>query len=678
LANKLEVNGNINIHEGFQYKINNAPLAYTNLASPLLAGTNIEIADNTIKSTYTYTLHTGSDTELGGVKVDNETITIQNGVISGAYTYTLPTTSDIVLGGVKVDGSTIKIDATSGIISSPYTYTLPKATTSSLGGVRIGNNIDVNDGVISLPKATYDIIGGVKIGNNINVNDCVISVNLPLWERALFQNSPIDNIYYTAGNVMIGTTSAFVVNGQPNTDGDTKLHIQGNINITGTYKINGNDLKYNDLTDKIPIRDFNSGPLPNQYPANYAFSVDGITIRKSVNILDAHHNMLYAVQPDWNQNLIDGPGYIHNKPTLFNGNYNSLSNKLTSGTNIEITPGNVINNTYELPKATASILANGSTGTLGGVMVDNITIQINPINGVITAVSHPQANWLETNVEEKSFIQNKPTIVNSKWTSANTYTLPMASTTTLGGVKVGAGLAINASTGVLTADAGTIATTTTTGVVKIGSGLSIIADGTLSLPIATAATLGGVRVDGNTIVVYPQNDVISSVQTQADWTNTDSASRAFIQNKPTITNSRWSLSGTQIWYNGGNVGIGTATNTNGVLLDVNGTIESRSAIGANSSFYFRGVANSDLSRVIIAGTLSTDIAVNDTVLRSSNKLVLQSGTGAPAMVISTANNVGIGTTNPFSILHLHKIGTGTQDVRIILSDNITTASGSRG
>jgi hypothetical protein len=636
LANKLEVNGNINIHEGFQYKINNAPLAYTDLASPLLAGTNIEIVDNTIKSTYTYTLPTASDTELGGVKVDNETITIENGVISGAYTYTLPTASDIVLGGVKVDGSTIKIDATSGvisspytytlptasdsvlggvkvdnstitiedgIISSPYTYTLPKATTSSLGGVQIGNNIDVNDGVISLPKATYDIIGGVKIGNNINVNDGVISVALPLWERALFQNSPIDNIYYTAGNVMIGTNSAFVVNGQPNTDGDTKLHIQGNINITGTYKINGNDLKYNDLTDKIPIRDFNSGPLPNQYPANYAFSVDGITIRKSVNILDAHHNMLYAVQPDWNQNLIDGPGYIHNKPTLFNGNYNSLSNKLTSGTNIEITPGNVINNTYELPKATASILANGSTGTLGGVMVDNITIQINPINGVITAVSHPQANWLETNVEEKSFIRNKPTIVNSKWTNATdtstniyynsgnvgvgittainnklevggnlnisagskykinnvnlafsdlggtlsynsltdkltggtniniignainntyTYTLPTATTGTLGGVKVdGTTITINASGVISGANTYTLptASTTTLGGVKVdGSTITINGSGVISgantytLPTATTATIGGVRVDGTTITINGSG-VISGANT---------------------------------------------------------------------------------------------------------------------------------------------------------------------
>ena len=141
---------------------------------------------------------------------------------------------------------------------------------------------------------------------------------------------------------------------------------------------------------------------------------------------------------------------------------------------------------------------------------------------------------------------------------------------------------------------GTIATTTTTGIAKIGTGLSIIADGTLSLPIATSSSLGGVRVDANTIGINSTTGVISSGQTQADWTNTDSSSRAFIENKPTIINSRWSQSGTQIWYNSGNVGIGTATNTTGVFLDVNGAIESRTTIGANSSFYFGGVANSDL------------------------------------------------------------------------------------
>jgi hypothetical protein len=120
LNNKLEVNGNINIPTGSTFKINNVNFGYSNLDHKLLAGTNINIDnDYKINSTYTYQLPTagiGTAGALGGVKVDNTTITINNGVISGANTYTLPTASTSVLGGVRVDGSTININ--NGVISA--------------------------------------------------------------------------------------------------------------------------------------------------------------------------------------------------------------------------------------------------------------------------------------------------------------------------------------------------------------------------------------------------------------------------------------------------------------------------------------------------------------------------------------------------------------------------------
>ncbi|MFN9898604.1 MAG: hypothetical protein ACK55Z_07395, partial [bacterium] len=92
--------------------------------------------------------------------------------------------------------------------------------------------------------------------------------------------------------------------------------------------------------------------------------------------------------------------YSHLAGTL---SYNSLTDKLTQGTNITIV-GNVINNTYTLP--TAGV---GTGGTLGGIKVDGTTITIT--NQVISAVAAQQVNsdWTETNTSLKSYIVNKPT-----------------------------------------------------------------------------------------------------------------------------------------------------------------------------------------------------------------------------------------------------------------------------
>ncbi len=72
----------------------------------------------------------------------------------------------------------------------------------------------------------------------------------------------------------------------------------------------------------------------------------------------------------------------------------------------------------------------------------------------------------------------------------------------------GSTITINSTTGVITASAATPYT----------------------LPIATTAVIGGVRPDANTIVINSSTGIISSIQTQGDWTNTDTSSRAYIQN----------------------------------------------------------------------------------------------------------------------------------------------------
>jgi hypothetical protein len=173
----------------------------------------------------------------------------------------------------------------------------------------------------------------------------------------------------------------------------------------------------------------------------------------------------------------------------------------------------------------------------------------------------------------------------------------------------------------------------------------------------------------------------------------------------------------------GNVGIGT-TNP-GYKLDIQGSdaqtlriLDTRTAgdaivalkefndnngfdmayIGSTDDrFYIRGYNNSSTPRVDlaidritsnvgigmtdpkykldVAGTINaSNILINGSIISASSSQWITTGT---KIYNNNTGNVGIGTTNPNHILHLHKNAT-TQDVRIALTDNTSTASGTRG
>ena len=86
--------------------------------------------------------------------------------------------------------------------------------------------------------------------------------------------------------------------------------------------------------------------------------------------------------------------------------------------------------------------------------------------------------------------------------SSNVQSLPVASTTVLGGIKIGSGLAIDSSTGIASVTLPT-ASATVLGGVKVGTGLSIDSSGILStsasaIAIASPTSLGGIK-NGTTI-----------------------------------------------------------------------------------------------------------------------------------------------------------------------------------
>ena len=99
--------------------------------------------------------------------------------------------------------------------------------------------------------------------------------------------------------------------------------------------------------------------------------------------------------------------------------------------------------------------------------------------------------------------------------SANVQSIPVASNTVLGAIKIGSGLQINSSTGVASLDL-PYATANTLGGVKIGTGLSIDNSGVLStsasaIGIASPTTLGGIK-NGPTLIVDQTTGVANVAQ----------------------------------------------------------------------------------------------------------------------------------------------------------------------
>jgi hypothetical protein len=424
--------------------------------------------------------------------------------------------------------------------------------------------------------------------------------------------------------------------------------------------------------------------------------------------------------------------YSHLAGTL---SYNSLTDKLTQGTNITIT-GNVINNTYSLP--TAGV---GTGGTLGGVKVDGTTITIT--NQVISAVAGAQqlnSDWTQTNANLKSFIQNKPTAGANISFANNQIALSKSQDIELdSGANTRSYGWFNGSKLARVAVANSISTGSKVNdiVLKSTSNIRLQAGFFGSDDTSPPLLEAGIHIDAETNrVKMPHNVGIGTTPNGTYKLNVNG----------TINSTNLLASGS--------VGIGTIASTIGYKLDVRGSILSDNIIGTSGSgFLFAGTTLSGLTRETIATVPIGFFELNDIILRGNNKIHLQSGNSTtipPAITIGTTNNVGIGTTNPTtdtsvdivkstasgvshnmlnmrfdsswglklqqaytgtgniqynfinrynavdynsltfkglfvgigttnprSIFHLHRTATA-QDVRIILTDGTTTASESRG
>lgn len=197
---------------------------------------------------------------------------------------------------------------------------------------------------------------------------------------------------------------------------------------------------YNDLTN-LPVIPDSSSQLIN----DAGFITAGQAPVQSVN--GQVGNVTIAVpasqvNSDWN--ATSGVAQILNKPILFDGTYNSLTNKPIIPTNTnQLTNGSGYVNAAQAATASPVQSVNGQTGIV------TLTIPSAQI----------QSDWNQSNIASLDYIKNKPTIpsLNYPVTSVNTKTgAVVLSASDVGAIAVGASIPYSTLTGTPTIPAGQV------------------------------------------------------------------------------------------------------------------------------------------------------------------------------------------------------------------------------
>jgi hypothetical protein len=170
--------------------------------------------------------------------------------------------------------------------------------------------------------------------------------------------------------------------------------------------------------------------------------------------------------------------------------------KLTAGSNIVITGTGSTGTPYTISTT------GGGTVTSVGLSSTDFSISGSPITnaGSITA------NLTATGVTAGSYTHTALTVDSKgRITAAANGTFPTATTGALGLVQIGSNINVSAGVISVTFPSLPIASSTILGGVKIGSGVSVAGDGTISvsgyaLPIASSSVLGGIKVGSGLVI----------------------------------------------------------------------------------------------------------------------------------------------------------------------------------
>ena len=399
---------------------------------------------------------------------------------------------------------------------------------SSVAGISIGNASNyVEAGVTttSVVSNTGNVNIKPKSGSSVDVfNAKIINLANPV------NNNDAANKYYVdtglsskqdtliAGSNINIASDGKTISAVVPTVGDATLTIQKNSTDVGTFTANATTNKTINITVPTTAADVNALPDSTKYAANLSLTIDSSTFVVTGQLKDQDGNNIGNAQ------TIDLPL----ESVVVNGSYDSATKEvvltlengntirfsvadLVSGLQSEITSANPLNADLVDDSTSTNKFVTSSDITTWNGKQDALTagsnIQINGTTISATDTTYSAFTGATSGTAGTSGLVPAPAAGDDTkylsgdglWKTVSQYSLPIASSSTLGGIKVGNRLTIDSGTGVLSADSQTDNNFTTTLKDKL--------DG-----IAAGA----------------------EVNVQSDWTEADNTSDAYIQNKPNL------------------------------------------------------------------------------------------------------------------------------------------------
>lgn len=426
------------------------------IQSKLTAGNNISISGDVISATdTTYTAGTGLD--LTGTEfsiddtvalkselptVNNATLTVQkNG--TDVATFTANSASDVTA-NITVPTDTAQLTNTAG-------YQTASDVASAISGkqdtLTPGNNIQINGSTISATNTTYSAGNGLDLtGTVFSADTDVLQTKLTAGDNINISNGVISSTgpTYTAGTGLDLTNNEFSID-------DTVVALKSDIptisTATLTIQRNGTDVATFTTND------------PNPVTANIAVPTNNAQLTNGAG---------YQTASDV-QSLITGK-----QDVLTPGNNIQISGNTISATDTKYSAGSGLNLTGTVFSADTSILATQTdlSGKQDTLTAGN-NIQINGTTISATDTTYSDFTGATASAAGSNGLVPAPSAGDNEkflagdgtWQTVvvTPYTLPIATASTLGGIKVGSGLSIDPSTGVLTATGTSMILYNTTG-----------------------------------------------------------------------------------------------------------------------------------------------------------------------------------------------------------------------